>query len=98
VATEAAPFFPQRVREKVFEHVKARLEPTDHHISFALSDVYVVSFTFIRGQYKAMVSTTLPDGMYYEVIYNSLKQETYIVSYKQWETVTIPDTVEADLS
>jgi hypothetical protein len=94
VTTNAAPFFPERARDLVFEHIKNRLEPTDRHVSFDPSDVYVVSFTFILGHYKAMASTTLPDGMYYEVTYDSLKKRTYITSYKQWEHTTILDESE----
>lgn len=30
-------------------------------------DIYVVSFTYILGGWKAMVSTSCPDGKYYEV-------------------------------
>lgn len=89
--SSAAPFFPQLARELVFTHVKGRLEPTDHHVTFSLDDVYVVFFTYVVGSWKTLVSTTLPDGMYYEVTYNASKKETYVSSYKQWENVTIPD-------
>jgi hypothetical protein len=91
VTVDASTFFPQRARELVFEHVKTRLEPTDQHVNFDLCDVYVVSFTFVVGSWKTLVSTTLPDGMYYEVTYNSQKKETYITSYKRWGNVIIPD-------
>lgn len=32
-----------------------------------LDEIYVVSFTYILGGWKAMVSTSIPDGRYYEV-------------------------------
>ena len=86
--------FPEIARNLVFEHIKRRLEPTDQHVTFALDEVYVVSFHFVLGNWKALISTTLPDGMYYEVTRNEEKQVTYITAYKQWEHVTVPDTKE----
>jgi hypothetical protein len=86
-----APFFPALAASLVYTHIKGRLEPTDQHVSFGPADVYVVSFNFVLGNWKALISTTLPDGMYYEVTRNSPKAETYITSYKQWEHKTIPD-------
>lgn len=88
----AVPFSDQ-ARVLVHDLVQRRLEPTDSHVAFGLNEVYVVSFYFVLGHWKALVSTTLPDGMYYEVTHNSVKKETYITSYKQWEHVTIPDEV-----
>jgi hypothetical protein len=80
-----------RARKLVFDLVKQRLEPTDQHVIFTEDEVYVVSFTYVLGSWKAMLSTTLPDGMYYEITHNSTKKETYICSYKQWEHTTVPD-------
>lgn len=85
------PFFPALAASLVYTHIKGRLEPTDQHVAFGPADVYVVSFSFVLGNWKALVSTTLPDGMYYEVTRNLLMEETYITSYKQWEHKTIPD-------
>ena len=39
---------------------------------------------------KAMASTTLFDGMYYELTYNGDKKEMYFDAYKKWENVCIP--------
>lgn len=33
-------------------------------------EAYVVSFTYVLGNWKALVSTHLPDGRYYEVTFN----------------------------
>lgn len=46
-------------------------------------DTYVVWFTKTLQNWKAMVSTTLPDGMYYEVTYNGDAGEFYVDSYKK---------------
>lgn len=56
------------------------LDPTDH-VKFCIDDVYVVSHSFVLGCQKAMLSTTLPDGKYYEVTYNPNKEEMYVDCY-----------------
>lgn len=81
----------EKARRLVFNYVKERLEKTDTHVTFAEDEVYVVWFTFILGSWKALVSTTLPDGMYYEVTYNKAKGETYVDAYKKFDNVCIPD-------
>jgi hypothetical protein len=83
--------FPQdKARQLVFDYVKPRLEKTDRHVTFAFDEVYVVWFTFILGNWKALVSTTLPDGMYYEVTYNSVTGEHYLDAYKKFDNVCFP--------
>lgn len=54
-------------------------------------DVFVVWFCKTLQNWKAFVSTTVPDGVYYEVTYNGDKQETYLDVYKKWENRRIPD-------
>lgn len=54
-------------------------------------DVFIVWFCKTLQNWKALVSTTIPDGIYYEVTYNGDKHETYLDVYKKWENVCIPD-------
>lgn len=56
--------------------------------------VYVVWFTKTLQNWKAMVSTTLPDNMYYEVTHNGEKKETYLDPYQKVENIVIPDPKE----
>ena len=86
---------PSRVdkaRMLVFEYVSSRLEKTDTHVTFSPDEVYIVWFGYTLGHWKALLSTTLPDGMYYEVTYNSIKRETYIDAYKKFENICVKDT------
>lgn len=80
-----------KARRLIYDYIKPRLEKTDTHITFGFDEVYVVWFTYILGNWKALVSTTLPDGMYYEVTYNAAKGETYLDAYKKFDNVSIPD-------
>lgn len=54
-----------------------------------MNDVYVVWFSKTLQNWKAMVSTTIPDGRYYEVTHNGDKNETYLDVYKKQENKTI---------
>jgi len=80
-----------KAKRLVYNYVNMKLEITDTHVDFTEDEVYVVWWAFILGGWKALVSTTLPDGMYYEVTYNKINQETYIDAYKKWDNVTVLD-------
>lgn len=58
-----------------------------------MDDVYVVFFTYILGNWKAMVSTRQLDGMYYEVTHNAAKGETYLDAYQKTNNILITDHV-----
>lgn len=81
----------ERACEIVFAYVKPRLEKTDAHVTFAQDEVYVVWFCYVLGGWKALLSTTLPDGMYYEVTHNVAKNETYLDAYKKFDNVCMRD-------
>lgn len=53
--------------------------------TITVDDVYVVWFCKTLQNWKALVSTTITDGMYYEVTHNGDKNETYIDVYKKWD-------------
>ena len=48
-------------------------------------DVFVVWYNKSLQNHKALLSTTLPDGMYYEITYNGDKKEAYLDAYKKFE-------------
>jgi hypothetical protein len=54
-------------------------------------EVYVVWFSKTLQNWKALLSSTISDGMYYEVTYNGDKKETYIDSYKKLHNVAVKD-------
>lgn len=83
---------PGTARDLVFDYVREKLEKTDTHVTFAIDEVYVVWFAFTLGNFKALLSTSLPDGMYYEVTYNGVRGEVYLDAYKKWDNIKIPMT------
>lgn len=50
-------------------------------------EVYVVWNAYILGNMKALLSTTVEDGMYYEVTFNKAKNEIYLDAYKHAENI-----------
>lgn len=82
--------FPNKSRRIVFNYVSEKLEKTDN-TDFKFGDVYIVWFSKTLQNWKALLSTTLPDGMYYEVTYNGDKSEAYLDAYKKFDNVRVPD-------
>lgn len=76
----------QKVIEMVREYVAKHLDKTDDAVAF---DVFVVWQCYILGNAKWLLSTTLPDGVYYEVTFNKAKNEFYLDAYKKFENVCI---------
>lgn len=62
------------------EMAKESIDPTDD-VSITIDDIYITSFSFVLGNMKALLSTNLPDGKYYEVTYNKEKREMYTDCY-----------------
>lgn len=52
--------------------------------------VYIVWQCKTLQNWKFLISTDIPDGMYYEVTYNGDKDEWYLDAYKKFENRRIP--------
>ena len=79
-----------RAKQLVVNYYNERVEKTDNK-KITEDDVFVVWFCKTLQNWKALVSTTIRDGMYYEITHNGDKGETYIDAYKKWENVCVPD-------
>lgn len=79
-----------RAKELVVNYFNNRVEKTDD-TKITTDDVFVVWFCKTLQNWKALVSTDISDGMYYEVTHNGVKGETYLDAYKKWENICIPD-------
>ena len=78
----------EKARKIVMDYFNSRVDVTDKK-QITMDDVYIVWFCKTLQNWKALVSTTVSDGMYYEVTYNGDKQETYLDAYKKWENVVV---------
>lgn len=83
----------EKAKRLVVEYFNSHVDITD---GFKISEnqVYIVWFSKTLQNWKALVSTTVPDGQYYEVTYNGDKKETYVDVYKKYDNVRVPDEVE----
>lgn len=56
---------------------------------FSSDDVYVVWISKVLQNNKALLSTPINDGMYYEITYNGDKNEFYLDAYKKVKNIKI---------
>lgn len=73
----------QIVSNYVVEHI----DKTDIPSVF---QVYIVWQCKTLQNWKFLISTDIPDGMYYEVTYNGDKDEWYLDAYKKFDNRCIP--------
>lgn len=72
------------IKETVRDYANEHIDKTDK-MQITVDDVYVVWFCKTLQNWKALASTTVPDGMYYELTYNGDKDEMYLDAYKKFE-------------
>lgn len=82
--------FMTYARQLVVDYFNEHVDVTDGK-KLTLNDVYVVWFLKTLQNWKALVSTTVADGMYYEITHNGDKNETYLDAYKKWDNMCIMD-------
>ena len=71
------------VKDYIIEH----LDKSDEMPSF---EVYTVWKAKALQNWKYLISSTLYDGIYYELTYNGDKSEWYLDAYKKFENRRIP--------
>lgn len=52
-------------------------------------EVIPVWYGYVLGYWKALLTTGIPDGMYYEVTFDKVRNHAYLDAYKRWENVDI---------
>ena len=75
-------------KETVRDYTNKHIDKTDN-TQITTDDVFIVWICKTLQNNKALVSTTLHDGMYYEITHNGDKQETYVDAYKKWENFVV---------
>lgn len=85
--------FEKIVKMAVAEYVNKRLDKTDGK-KITEKDVFIVWSCKALQNNKALASTTLCDGMYYELTYNGDADELYFDAYKKWENICIPEPID----
>ena len=76
------------VKEYILEHLRGDVLPP--------FEVYTVWKAKVLQNWKFLISSTLFDGMYYELTYNGDKDEWYLDAYKKFENRVIRSDYEMD--
>lgn len=76
--------FLEKCKDLVYNYAKQHIDITDD-VQLTKDDIYAVWLCKTLQNNKALLSTTLPDGMYYELTYNGDKNEIYLDAYKKFE-------------
>ena len=80
----------EKARRIVMNYFNDHVDVTDGE-KLTMNDVFVAWFAKTLQNWKCFVSTTVSDGMYYEVTHNGDKNETYVDVYKKWENYCVKD-------
>ena len=78
--------FITKGKEILVGYINQHIDKTDG-VTITSNDVYVVWSCKTLQNCKALLSTTLSDGMYYELTLNGDKKEIYLDAYKKWENI-----------
>ena len=91
--------FIELVKTIVTNYANEHLDKTDGH-QITTEDTYIVWYCKTLQNWKALASTTLMDGMYYELTLNGDKNELYLDAYKKFQNrridLSVPYGVEVE--
>lgn len=87
--------FLDRCRQEVANYFNTHADKTDN-VELKAGDVYVVWYAKELQNHKAMLSTPVPDGLYYEITYNGTLDELYIDVYKKWENIKVSTAFQSE--
>lgn len=78
--------FIKLCKEKIVDYFNENVDKTDN-VFITTDNVFVVWSCKTLQNHRALLSTTVSDGMYYEIIYNGDKNELYFNAYKKWKNI-----------
>lgn len=81
----------EKAIEIVKKYILEHLDKSDETPNFSVYTVWKVK---ALQNWKYLLSSTLFDGMYYELTYNGDKKEWYFDAYKKFENQTIKEMTE----
>ena len=81
--------FINKCKEIVVDYFNSQADSTDKNGKITLNNVFVVWSVKVLQNNKALLSTNIPDGMYYEITHNGNKKEIYVDAYKKWKNYAI---------
>ena len=90
--------FISKCKQILSDYIMQHVDITDR-IDIGDFEIFVVWQVKVLQNNKALLSTTIPDGMYYEITYNGNKEEFYLDAYKKFENkcITLNELTREDL-
>lgn len=88
--------FSEFAKQMILEYVLTNLSTEEPEVSLTLDDIYIVWMCKTLQNNKALLSTTVSDGMYYELTYDGDKKQAYLDAYKKLENQVITLESEED--
>ena len=76
----------------IVDYVNEHFDQTDGTQPIDIRNVYVVWMCKTLKNSKALLSTTIPDGKYYEMTYNGEKDELYMDVYTKVQNICVPSS------
>lgn len=73
----------------VMDYIEEHLDKSEKDRPFT---AFIVWKCKVLQNWKYLISSDLPDGMYYELTYNGDNNEWYLDAYKKFENRVIPGT------
>lgn len=80
--------FLELCKKTIVDYFNNGVEITDN-MKITEDNVFIVWSCKTLQNNKALVSTNISDGMYYELTYNGDKKELYLDAYKKWKNKCI---------
>ena len=75
--------FLELCKKIIVDYFNEHIDKTNN-TKISVDNTFIVWSVKVLQNNKALVSTTMPDGMYYELTYNGDKKELYLDVYKKW--------------
>lgn len=82
--------FEKICKNAIINYFNNIVDKTDN-TKISIEDVYIVWMCKTLQNSKALLSTNVPDGLYYECTYNGDKEELYLDVYKKWANIKIDE-------
>ena len=76
-------------KAKVAEYYNQKKDKTDTAPVMTVNDVFAVWYSKSLQNHKALLSTPVSDGMYYELTYNGDKKELYFDAYRRSGKISV---------
>lgn len=93
-----AEFLYGYVRNIVAQHTNSLHSPESGHPECTPNDVFIVWYCKTLQNHKALASSPMSGGMYYEVTYNGNRGEIYVDVYRKSDALRVQVEVRDDTS